>query len=480
MYRLIFLKYLPAGMIFLIILPGCRKFIQVDPPVSSITSSTVYTNNGTAASVVTGIYDQMEFNPTGLSDGDESIGYLTGLMSDELKSYNSSWNQYYTNSLSGTGTYFWREIYNQIFTTNAVLEGLAGATGVTAPMKQQLTGEVKFMRAFFYFYATLLYGDVPLATSTDYQVNNTLHRSPQSDVYKLVVQDLQDAQAALPAGYVNSSGAASSYRVRPNQGAATALLARAYLYLKDWTNAGDQASQLINNTATYQLDTSLNAVFLGANTGTSNKEAIWQLQPVSPGTNTWNGNNYVLTSAPGTGSGYVAMNDILYGAFEGGDKRQSNWVNSITTGGATYYYSYKYKIGTTNTSNPIIEYNMVLRLAEQYLIRAEAREQLGDSTGAVQDLNVIRNRAGLGDYAGPADKASLLAAILHERQVELFTEWGHRWFDLIRTGNINSVMGSPGNVCAAKGGHWDPNWALFPLPNQELINNRNLTQTLGY
>jgi hypothetical protein len=122
---------------------------------------------------------------------------------------------------------------------------------------------------------------------------------------------------------------------------------------------------------------------------------------------------------------------------------------------------------------------MVLRLAEQYLIRAEAEANQGDSTDAMNDLNKIRNRAGLANYS-LLNNGPLLIAILHERQVELFTEWGNRWFDLIRTGAINAVLGSPGNVCQAKGGVWVSTSELFPIPQSEILDDPNLHQNPGY
>lgn len=116
---------------------------------------------------------------------------------------------------------------------------------------------------------------------------------------------------------------------------------------------------------------------------------------------------------------------------------------------------------------------MVFRLAEQYLIRAEARAQQGDATGAKADINAIRNRAGLPDTDADG-QASILAAIEHERRIEFFTEWGHRWFDLKRTGRADAVL-SP----------IKPNWqstdVLFPIPLQEIENNPNLLpQNAGY
>jgi hypothetical protein len=120
---------------------------------------------------------------------------------------------------------------------------------------------------------------------------------------------------------------------------------------------------------------------------------------------------------------------------------------------------------------------MVFRLAEQYLIRAEARAQQGNVSGSQSDLNAIRTRAGLPNTTAN-DKASLLTAIQHERQVEMFTEWGHRWFDLKRTGTIDAVMSV---IAPAKGGGaWNSNKALLPLPLGDLQADQNLTQNPGY
>jgi len=121
---------------------------------------------------------------------------------------------------------------------------------------------------------------------------------------------------------------------------------------------------------------------------------------------------------------------------------------------------------------------MMLRLAEQFLIHAESLvHQNKNLDQARSDINDIRTRAGLGEYTGPLIKDSLLVAILHERQVELFTEWGHRWFDLIRTGNVDSVMSV---ITPQKGGIWYPEWALFPIPQSERRIDFNLTQNEGY
>jgi len=207
-------------------------------------------------------------------------------------------------------------------------------------------------------------------------------------------------------------------------------------------------------------------------------EAIWQLStPLPESYNTQDAENFILLGAPNTFASYnsTTISPELMNAFESGDRRRIDWIDSFPAPPNTYYFPYKYQ----NLTSTPAEYTVVLRLAEQYLIRAEAEAELGDSTDATIDLNVIRYRAGLLPYS-LALNGPLLSAILHERQVELFTEWGHRWFDLIRTGMANSLMGSPGNVCHMKGGVWNPDWQLYPIPQTEVATDVNLTQNNGY
>jgi len=151
-----------------------------------------------------------------------------------------------------------------------------------------------------------------------------------------------------------------------------------------------------------------------------------------------------------------------------------NWINVNTVNGKSYYYPYKYKATSTplvnNVYAPPTEYLMVMRLAEQYLIRAEARAQQNNIGAAQSDLNIIRKRAGL-SITTANDKNSLLTAIWHERQIELFSEWGHRWFDLKRTGTADILMSV---ICQRKGGVWNPEWKLYPIYFNELQVNPNL------
>jgi len=451
---------------------GCRKAVEVPPPVSSIAGSAVYTTDGTAMAVVTGIYSSL-MNGGGIVDGSGSLHMTMGLAADELKNYSTSiaFVAPYTNAFLTTSSYFWPEIYEDVYACNSIIQGVSASTTLSAAIKNQVLGEAKFMRAFLLFYATNLYGDVPMPTTTDYLTNNRISRTPQAQVYSQIINDLKDARNLLSASYLNSVGGVASDRLRPNKYAAAALLARVYLYTKDWANAEAQTDSVIANTS-YTLPTNLSQVFLS-----TSKEAIWQLQPVVPGYNTYNAYYFILAGTPGPVAP-AAISPYLLNAFETGDLRKSNWIGSVTvaTPAATYYFPYKYKVSPGNTSLAVTEDMMVLRLAEQYLIRAEARAQQNNLAGSTSDLNVIRTRAGLSGTTA-VSQPDLLSAIAHERQVELFTEWGDRWFNLKRTGTADAVMSV---VTSQKGGTWATTDQLLPLPKNEIVINSNLIQNPGY
>ena len=116
---------------------------------------------------------------------------------------------------------------------------------------------------------------------------------------------------------------------------------------------------------------------------------------------------------------------------------------------------------------------MVLRLAEQYLIRAEARARQSNITGAQDDVNIIRKRAGLPPTTA-FDQNSLITAIFHEFQIEFFSEWGHRWFNLKRSGLVDQILE------IIKSPNWQPTDVLYPIPQSERQNDINLTQNVGY
>jgi hypothetical protein len=216
----------------------------------------------------------------------------------------------------------------------------------------------------------------------------------------------------------------------------------------------------------------------------NSKEAIWQLMLPMPSSTyaTPDGNGFILQGAPGAGAlNSTILTQSFLNTFENGDKRLTAWVSSYTTtSGPTinYYYPSKYKVRTSSGPG-VSEYEMVLRLAEQYLIRAEAEAEEGDLLDAASDVDVIRTRAGLANLSDTisSSKQMMLAAILRERQIELFTEWGSRWFDLVRTGAVDSVVSALGPI---KNSQWIASDSLYPIPQSDILLNGNLTQNPGY
>ncbi len=441
----------------------CEEFVEMNPPVTSLTGNTVFMGDETATSAVTGIYIRMIQSSNTLVSGNQSITSLMGLASDELLNYSTDEGriEFFDNELLSNNRFVyanWREFYTYIYTANSILEGLTTSKDVTEAAKKQLEGEVRFIRAFCYFYLVNLYGEVPLVTGTDYEVNRLVPKASVADVYYQIIYDLKIAQELFDIDYVGTQ------RIRPNRLTATALLARVYLYTENWVNADIEATSVIESELCH-LEGNLNNVFL-----IESKEAIWQLQAIRNSWNTFDGLSFILTGSPTN----VSLSNNLVNTFEPQDKRLTNWIGSITVDSETFYYPFKYKIHSS--PDPPVEYLTVFRVAEQYLIRAEARARLNKLTGAnsaASDLNAIRGRAGLANTSATT-QTEMLDAILQERRMELFTEWGHRWFDLKRMGKSDMILGT------IKSG-WQSTDELLPLPEQELSRNPNLRpQNSGY
>jgi hypothetical protein len=246
----------------------------------------------------------------------------------------------------------------------------------------------------------------------------------------------------------------------------SAFLAKVYLYRQEWQKAYDAANTVIGS-GEYSLEPDLNNVFLDGS-----QEAIWQLPANGYSQVTAEAGAFIPYNSSVTPN-YI-FTPFLKNAFESGDQRLQQWakVTTMNIGGVdqTVYSPYKYK--NLYSSAATVEDYMIFRLGELYLIRAEAAAHIGNTSDALDDLNQVRARAGV-----PASTASteddLLTAIMHERQTELFTEWGSRWLDLKRTGTIDAVLS------AEKTG-WDAHDALYPVPNTQLNLNSLLKQNPGY
>lgn len=444
-----------------ILLSGCKKFADIPLPIDQLGTDYVFNNDSTAIQSVVGIYSEMMNSSTQFSSANTTL--YAGMAADELFYYTpgSARDEFIVNELSVLNhstleSSFWNASYKYIYAANAIIEKASASENLSFAVRNMIIGEAKFIRAFSYFYLINLFGDVPLILSTSYQNNVRVARTSSELIILQMVSDLKDAKEVLGTGYVTTE------RVRPNKYAAKALLARVYLYQKDYVRAEEEASDIISSTV-YNLVSNLDNVFLA-----NSNEAIWQLRPVNPTRNTLEGSTFIPASATSTPA--YLLTDNLINSFEPNDKRKISWTKSRVFASQTLYYPFKYKI---RTGTVITEYYMVLRLAEVYLIRAEARAQQLKIAEAINDINTIRTRAGLLSI-NPATQPALLIAIEKERRVELFAEWGHRWLDINRTNRANSIMGM------LKPATWQNTDMLWPVPQTQINLNPSLVQNPGY
>src|SRR6185437_13599524 len=215
-------------------LSSCKKFVQINPPSTQLVTSSVFDNDATATAAQIVIYSQMAGNSESYN-----MELSTGLLGDELTNYSSSAGNlmYYTDAMTATKTNgIWVNAYHYIYEANAIIGGLANNGSVSPATRQQLIGESKFMRAFWLFYLTNIYGDIPLVTSTDYATNSLLARASRANVYQQIISDLKDAEGLLNSNYVDVSDTTiTAERTRLTKWAAAALLARVYLFTGDFS-----------------------------------------------------------------------------------------------------------------------------------------------------------------------------------------------------------------------------------------------------
>lgn len=464
-----------AAFISLTLFSSCKKFVELDAPQNQVGLEQSFQSDATAASAVLGIYS----NGT-TRDLVFSLSIYPGMSADDVQ-YNVPsplYDEFETNSLSVTNSrmdqWVWYNTYYVLGQANTVIDGLTKSTMLSEAVKNQLLGEAKTWRAFMLFHLVNFFGDVPMPVTSDFLGNARLPRTPAVQVWQQIIKDLKEAQPLLSETYP------STQRARINRSAATALLARAYLYTKDWANAETEAGKVIGS-GTYSLNQKINETF-----SNTSPEVIWQ-QATLTGISIYNGNTDAKGGSYAAPPGVIpsfSLYDTLYNSFETGDLRKTNWVTPSVIGGKSYYTITKYKLRSLPAGAAVgNEFNVVLRLAEQYLIRAEARAQQNKISEAMADVDTIRRRAGLPFLSPAISKENLLLAIEKERKSELFAEWGHRWFDLKRTPSVvtpatrtraDDVLGG------IKPATWSFTDILYPIPDAQRIANPALTQNPGY
>lgn len=447
---------------------SCEDMVDLDPPTNQLIREEVFTSEATVESAMTGIYHQL-FQLEYSNGGRSSITTLSGLSADNIQNIstgNVSRMQFQEHEIDPDNMdnlSLWSSAYNMIYATNSFLEGLEHATNLEQSFKNEMEGQTRFVRAFTYFYLINLYGDVPLILTTNFRENQLASRTSQIEIYDQILTDLLVAEEMAPEAYWNSE------RTSVDKQVVRAFLSRIYLYSENWQKAEDYSSLVINDSGNYQLLEDLNQVFLA-----NSAEAIWQISPIGGGglSTQTNEGNFQIIDPIFSFFAAIKLEEPFIAEFDSIDKRFQNWVGYNEALNA--HYPHKYKVRLSNQF-PIQEYSMVLRIAEQYLIRAESRLKQGNLIGALQDVDKIRRRAGLEpleEIQPGISENALFDEIFLQRRKELFAEWGHRWFDLKRTGRAEQVLGEEPT--------WNATDLVYPIPESERKKNPNLTQNEGY
>ncbi|POY38968.1 RagB/SusD family nutrient uptake outer membrane protein [Solitalea longa] len=442
------LKYILSAAI-LISAVSCKKFLDVEPR-SSVSDEVTIVDGPSAKTALNGVYNALASSDY-YGTSFQSLGYLNG---DNIKWTGSQGylNQFILHDVRSDNqalTSVWSAIFQTINRANHVIEKVPTVTGLTDAEKNRIIGEAYFIRALSYFDLARTWGGVQisLTPTTSAGDKNGLIKSTQVQTYAQVLNDLKAAEPLLPE---------TVDRYHATKKTVWALRARYHLYQKEWADAEIYAAKVISDASNYQLLAPFSAFF--ANNARGTKESVFELYYSATSTNghrnSWQPGENGGTRQWAPNDAFVALvNDPLIG----GNRN----VLVAKTGSGLWYGNLYYR-------SPATDPTYVIRTAELYLIRAEARAQLNNLStvnGAASDLNAVRARAGLLPTTADTQNAILLA-IENERKIE-FAEEPHRWFDLVRTGRANEVLGIT-----------DANKLLMPIPlNQVSANN---PQNPGY
>jgi len=478
---------------------SCDSFIAPNPS-DVLTPEHFYKTSSDAVAGVNSIYEAVKWTYW------LGFWYISDIATDDIiagprfGSDGHRMSNYIFNSGEGAIQGAWGGSYWWINRANTVLDRVPSISMDTA-LRTRLLGEAHFLRALAYFNLVRWYGDVPLL---EHEVKSLtglkVSRTPAAQLYGVIVQDLQNAIATLPASY--SGGDVG----RATKGAAKALLAKVYLTRQDWTNAARLAGQVMDSGG-YALLPNYKDIFKIA-TEITNKESIFEVNydgTLDPGAGSIHTLFSISSGFPGGDAyGLMTVTPSLANLFAATDKRGKN-ATFIDTG-------YVDALGdTVRWNDPPVNYGptflkyldqtdfqnmharawqkqsnnwIVLRYADVLLMYAEAVNEGGTATSGTAEaaLNLVRTRAGILTVSG-LPQAAFRDSVRLDRRREFVFE-GQRWFDLSRWGIVDAAIRAKTTEVHAiatleTGVHGAPS-NLLPIPRSELDINPNLKQNPGW
>lgn len=488
-------KYFMAAIVILF-LSSCSDDFLDKQPLDTINTENYPKTAGELVTIVNGAYQPLQWPKlynlrmwtSDIMAGNSIVGAGGG--TDGIETQNMS---NFTVQPDNAGVLdLWRGPWPGILMTNIVLK-TAPTLNIDENIKNRSMGEAYFLRAHYYFILARYFGDVPLTTTPLNSDDNLFpSRSPVSEVYDLIISDLTNASQLLPPKSVYGQQDLG----RASKGAAYSLLAKVHLTLGNYQEAVDMITQVEGLGYSLNLNYYDNFNIQNENS----QESIFEVQYASDGGfSFWDNENQASWASPfmgprgsnfvGGGYGWNQPTQEFMNQYEPNDQRKDMTVlyeGGPNFDGLPYQASYSYT--GYNVRKFLVPISVVpsydnspmnfpvLRYADVLLMKAEALNELGQTTVAQGYLNDVRNRAGLDDIPLGLNQAQFREAVLKERRMELAFE-GQRWFDLIRVNNGQyglDFLHSIGKNNATQ------KHLLFPIPQIEIDRNPNLTQNPGY
>ena len=477
------MKRLGSLLFIAVIVIACSDFLQLQPEYE-INENSFYKNANDFETALIGNYAGLQ----GLHN--TSITYLGDLTTDNAEIRWTSptvaetefdeMNPTPSNGFLGT---IWTTCYATISRSNNILSRLESAD-IAEGRKKQFRGEALFLRGYAYFYLVRIFGDLPLVEVAFRSPNEIMaydmSRKPVSEIYNLIEKDLTEAASLL-------TGVSGLSKSRASAGAAKTLLGKAYLTQKKYQNAAAILKEIIDSN-TFSLESNYGKLFTKGNNELP--ESVFEIKYLSGNVGEGNGFSAIFTPArfdmaifPNNmqGSGRVLPTPEVAASYEAGDKRrQASIADSVRLVTGKYekeLYGLKFVDFTTGVQGDGGVNYTSLRYADVLLMYAEAANETDQLSTAETYINRVRTRAGLPDLNG-LTKEGMRLALEKERQLEFFLE-GHRWFDLVRTGRLQTVMNA---YFTSKGLKFTvaEHETLMPIPLREIDINPNLGQNKGY
>ncbi|HEV7348033.1 RagB/SusD family nutrient uptake outer membrane protein [Telluribacter sp.] len=455
-------KVLVLGTILLFPATSCREILEPEP-VDLLVDEFVLNEPADVQPVRLGLYNA--FRGMGspiIIAGDFTADFIQH--NGTFTVYNELGNKQIT-SANAAAAALWGAIYNTVYMANFIEERLGSVAGVPEATRKLVLAEARFLRGFAYFIGAYTFGGIPRVTTTNVATNRNIPRASREDILQAVLADYQAALVDLP----NTAQDRITAKTFATKNAVRAALARFYLYQQDWTKAEQFATEVISS-GQQTLPPAFADVILTENDDETILEAAYANNASDdPGTGTFGLNNVLVGRREVIPSNKVILELISAPA---GERRQTISFSSDQQRGNDNGWTVR-KYGAPDDANNNIH---IFRLAEMYLIRAEARARLGRITGsnsAQADINILRTRAKAPTVTLTTQENALLV-IENERVYELAFE-GHRWYDLKRTGRLQAVM-------QAFSPNWNQKYELWPIPQSEVQRNPALSgaQNPGY